>query len=200
MSMTKQQIQDTIGAEWEILFACQTGSQLFCSNPHDEDIMVVIKDYPHEYKKYNVDGTDLFCQSYDAFFKKATFCSTFPSLYALTWQFAKQGDTLICGEFPLKDWDWFDWQRQAVAEALSEGEKRYFHERIYGRDGVHCSKGMVWALAIYYAVKNGNLNYTPEQRETMQKCHDCELPKEQAYILQEQLRQLLQELDEVQNG
>ena len=199
MSLTKEQIQQTIGAEWEIIFACKTGSQLFCSNPHDEDIMVVIKDYPYEYKKYNVDGTDLFCQSFEAFYKKATFCSTYPSLYALTWQFAKQGDTLVCGEFPLLEWDWFDWKRQAVAEAIEEGNKRYFHPRIYGRDGVHCSKGMVWALAIYYAVKNGNLNYTAEQRDIMQKCHDCELEKENAYTLKARMEQLLKEL-EANNG
>lgn len=193
--MTKEQIQAIIGAEWEIIFACKTGSQLFCSNPHDEDIMVVIKDYPFEYKKYNVDGTDLFCQSFEAFYKKATFCSTYPSLYALTWQFAKQGDTLICGEFPLQDWDWYDWKKQALDEALRLGNQKYFHSRIYGADGKSCSKGMVWALAIYYAIVNGNLNYTAEQRELMQKCHDFQLPKDYAYTLQEQMLTLQKTLE-----
>lgn len=193
--MTKERIQEIIGQEWEIIFACKTGSQLFCSNPHDEDIMVVIKDYPYEYKKYFVDNTDLFCQSYEAFYKKATFCSAYPSLYALTWQFAKEGKTMICGEFPLKDWDWFDWKLQAVTEAIEQGEKRYFHRQIFGGDGKSCSKGMVWALAIYYAVKNGNLNYTAAQKELMQKCHDIELPKEYAYLLKDKMLEMKAQLE-----
>ncbi len=194
--MTKEQIQEIVGKEHEIVFACRTGSQIFCSNPHDEDIAVVIKSRTYKHQSFRVGNTDVFCDSLDDCHKKATFCSEYPSLYdALSYQFAKHGDTLICGKFPLPDWDWFDWKLQAVKEALTFGENKYFHPRIFGRDGKSCSKRMVWALAIYYAVKNGSIVYTNEQRSVMQKCHDCELPKEYAYLLKEKLEEIKGQLE-----
>lgn len=81
--MTKEQIQQIIGAEYEIVVCFKAGSQLYVSNPRDEDIVAVIKDYPAPYKKYRTDNIDLFCYSFDEFYKLATFSSEHSSLYTL---------------------------------------------------------------------------------------------------------------------
>lgn len=174
-------------SNYNIVFACKTGSELFCSNCKDTDYLVVVDNLGKDIEQHHIDDTDYFCMSVDAFAKMATMQSgKFCDLYALCLLYGE----VVQGQNPIADYDWFALKRRAVEVALWCGERNYFTKRLKfynaSKESV-CSKRMVWALAIYYTIVNGSTNFTDEQKQVMQMCHDRKLPRAKADWLKEQL-------------
>ena len=174
-------------SNYNIIFACQTGSQLFCSNCNDVDYLVVVDNLDKDFVQHRIDDIDYFCMSVDAFVKMATMQSgKLYDLYSLCLLYGR----VIEGQNPIDDYNWFDYQQRAVDVALWCGERNYFARALTffneNKESV-CSKRMIWALATYYTILNQSSDFTIEQIQTMQRCHDRQLPRENAHCLQEQL-------------
>lgn len=174
-------------SNYNIIFACQTGSQLFCSNCNDVDYLVVVDNLDKDFVQHRIDDIDYFCMSVDAFVKMATMQSgKLYDLYSLCLLYGR----VIEGQNPIADYNWFDYQQRAVDVALWCGERNYFARALTffneNKESV-CSKRMIWALATYYTILNQSSDFTIEQIQTMQRCHDRQLPRENAHCLQEQL-------------
>lgn len=173
--------------DYNIVFACKTGSELFCSNSRDTDYIVVVDNLDRAFKRHHIDNTDYFCKTIGEFKKMATMQSgKFYDLYSLSLLYGE----VMEGQNPIRNYDWFDHQRKAIDVALRCGERNYFAEKMkfYNSNGDSiCGKRMIWALAIYYTILNKSTTFTKEQKRQIQRCHDRQLPREKARCLQEQL-------------
>lgn len=179
-------IKNLIG-NYQILFICKTGSQIFCDNCNDKDYLVVVKDFEYAYKKFNKDNVDYFCYSLAEFNKLARMeLNDQRDVYAVELLL----NDVVYGENPIYKYDWFDYQKRAIEVALKRGETGPFNPRVRHIKG-GCSKQMVWQLAIYFAIKNQSTLFTAEQRELLQKCHDGELPVSYAEELKTNLEALI---------
>lgn len=183
-------IQSKIG-NFEILFMFKTGSELFCTNCKDSDVVVVIKDWDKDAKKYFIDGVDYFCYSETAFEKMAKMESgNFDDLFAVELLFAT-GENLLYGENPISDYNWFDYKYKAVETALKCGERNYFSPNVHNAINAEmCCKRTMWAFIIYFVIVNNAPTLTSEQLVILQKCHDNELPRSIGEMLQADLQEL----------
>lgn len=178
-------------SNYNIVFACKTGSQLFCSNCNDVDYLVVVDNLNRATKSHHIEDTDYFCMSVDEFVKMATMQSgKFYDLYTLCLLYGE----VVQGQNPIVDYDWFALKQRAIEVALRCGGQNYFSKNVKIVNDLGDQirgKRMVWALAIYYTILNGSTTFTDEQKQAMQLCHDKQLPREKADWLQEQLVALL---------
>lgn len=179
-------IKNLIG-DYEILFVCQTGSQIFCKNCHDKDYLVVIKDFKYTHKKFNKDNVDYFCYSLDEFNKLAYMeLNDNRDVYAIELLFNK----VEYGENPIADYNWFNYQNKAIEVAFKRGKHSCFNSCVRHVKG-GCSKQMIWQLAIYFAVINQSAEFTAEQKSLLQDCHDGELSIHYAEELKNNIEKLL---------
>lgn len=180
-------IKNLIG-DYEILFICQTGSQIFCENCNDKDYLVVVKDFVYAHKKFNKDNVDYFCYSLDEFNKLARMeLNDQRDVYAVELLF----NHVEYGENPIANYNWFDYQDKAIEVALKRGKYGCFNPRVRHIKG-GCSQSMVWQLAIYFAIMNQSAEFTAEQRELLQKCHDGELDISYAEELKNEIEKLIE--------
>lgn len=180
-------IKNLIG-DYEILFICQTGSQIFCENCNDKDYLVVVKDFVYAHKKFNKDNVDYFCYSLDEFNKLARMeLNDQRDVYAVELLF----NHVEYGENPIANYNWFDYQDKAIEVALKRGKYGCFNPRVRHIKG-GCSQSMVWQLAIYFAIMNQSADFTAEQREFLQKCHDGELDISYAEELKNNIENLIE--------
>lgn len=179
---------------YNIIFACKTGSQLFCSNCNDIDYLVVVDNLDKDIEQHRIEDIDYFCMSVEAFIRMATMQSgKFHDLYSLCLLYGE----VVIGQNPIANYAWLALKQKAIEIALWGGQRNYFAKRLKfynaNKDSV-CSKRMIWALAIYYTIVNNSTTFTDEQKQVMQLCHDGQLPRANADWLQEQLLALQKSL------
>lgn len=174
--VTLEKIQTLIG-DYEILFVTKSGSQILCSDCHDTDLVVVVKNWQYETKQIHADNTCLFCYSDSAFEKFAKMqLDNRLNIFAACLLFA-QGDNVIYGENPLQNYNWWDYRDRAIESVLNYGKMSFFNPRLTAAKKRDCCiKQMIWGLAIYYILQNNSTTFTEEQQHIIQLCHDSELP------------------------
>ena len=175
-----------------ILFVILTGSYAFkIKNNHDIDIMVVVdgKNIYTQQSVKNNDGVlvDLFIMSYDSWRQMC------PYAY-LSLQYAKiYPENLLYGKLP--DENAFK-TKVGLTEALYKQYKQGLLGPLVSEDkkNGNCLKRMYWGLMIYYTyLNNGSFNFTQEQLDIIQKCHDRELPISYRDELKANMEKILKE-------
>lgn len=198
--MNIDEIKESVGAN-EILLIEKIGSKLYAiNNPKDEDVLVVV-DEKDKIRCFSA-GKDMFIFSRDEY-KKSLFpqfigegcVQSMRKLCAfLNHEAAKENlrGSVYYGECENKKINMFDNKGLVFQRVLEFGDKNFFNPRIRSLRGNHgCGRMMSWALWYYYAFENGSLELTKEQQNTIQLCHDGNLPIEYAKELREKIVKLI---------
>lgn len=185
----------------DVIFVYKTGSSLFCNKCKDKDI-VAITNGGNDYRRLaKYDDYDIFCYSLNGIEKYATMEVTGQfTLYLVALALAK-GDNVIYGNNPLPNFDLLEYKNELVS-ALVDNAKNYdCNNSIKNRFNKNaCLKQSIWLFANYFALVNNSLDFTEEQLDIIQKCHDNELPRSYAEDLYQKLLEMLpkQEPQEVE--
>ncbi len=179
--------------DFEILCKIPTGSNILCSNCKDEDYLVVVKDCGEKgYVQLGENGIDYFVRDIPTFTRIATADTTLPQgLYSICVPLAiKNG---LDGTLPIENYNWFDYKENIINTCLNHIGGRYFGSiRQYnGKNRNACLKLTYWVLASYFALVNNSFDFTAEQLDIIQKCHDNELPRSYAEDVYGKLLEML---------
>lgn len=161
--------------EGEVLCISLTGSETFCSNCKDTDIWVIAntdKDYS---RIFGYEGYDIFVWSLNNLKECTQFeQKEFKSLYIIS--FLK--NEKLYGTNPIPDFNLLDHKNKLVDLMIMLCERKY-NNSLYAnaKNDEMCLKQSVWLFANYFAILNDSLDFTDEQKEILQKCHDNELPR-----------------------
>ena len=189
-------------SKYEVLCKIQTGSHLLCKNCKDNDFLVIVKDCGKKgYAQLNENGVDYFVRDIPTSIRIITADPTLPQgLYGICAAFAVKNG--IDGVLPIDDYNWFDYRDNVVNSCLNHLWKSYFDfPRVVNTNNKNvCLKQTYWAFANYFALVNNSLDFTQEQLDIIQKCHDNELPRSYAEDLYQKLLEMLpkQEPQEVE--
>lgn len=168
------------------MFTFISGSKTFCTNCGDEDIICVADSV--EKIRDRKDNTDIFYFDTDTFRARLTFNSqgktdwVYRELYNVGFAMLKEQGK-IDGTMPedIANYNWFDYKDKAIARCIEQCESYALNKRVRNRvNHDACLKHTYWIFANYFALINGNLEFTDEQLEIIQKCHDNELPRSYA--------------------
>ena len=187
----------------EFYFVCC--SSLFCKNRKDIDIFCVPQTYTHRVDRG--DGYDIFYIAFDRFRELLFFKCTdkdiaYRHLYNIAYAIRKcQGE--IKGTIPddIADYNFFDYKEEIVKSCINSCETYALHPRLSNPINKDmCLKNTYWIFANYFALVNNSFDFTQEQLDIIQKCHDNELPRSYAEDLYQKLLAMLpkQELQEVE--
>ena len=166
----------------------KTGSQLFCQNCKDHDYVIITSaDVGLLCFHVNELKADFFVMSIDILNQKL---QDNQWRYKLSVCLAKtNSENIIYGKLPELDIDISS--REYLLKILkieyAFAEKTYFV-------GKGASKTIVWGLGLYYAIINGNLEYTEEQKVILQQCHDSHLDDSRITHLKNEMERLLGEI------
>lgn len=178
----------------EILYIFLNGSCGWgCSTPHDKDIIVIVKNNillkGKEYQTiaFRFDEGDIFIQTYEHWTTKSYY------YYVENMLLKQHPENLLFGTIKEN----FN-EKEEVFRALyltyQNGLKQLL--RFADNENGNCLKHMYWSLIIYYAALNdGSLDLTKEQWDTIQKCHDGQLPISYRDELKENMEKIL-----IENG
>lgn len=193
--MSIDELKEVVGAS-EVLFAMTTGSRLYgATNPHDDDLLVVVDKRAKHFPK--LEGKDAFVYTVDEFKKSLTepIYSPLDELCNYLNNQAAIEDirrSVLYGESPCKNISLYDSPKEVFERVIKFGDKNFFNPCVRNKRGMRgCSKLMSWALWYYYAFENGSLELTKEQQNTIQLCHDGNLPIEYAKELREKIVKLI---------
>lgn len=157
----------------EILCVCGTGSSTFCTDCKDIDIWVITKDGNEYGKIRGYDGYDIFVWSLSNL-ENAAKQFEYKSLYILS---LFKGEILY-GDNPLGNFDFFAHKQEIIETIKRECEERHLSAWFEnGQNAEMCLKQSIWLLANYFAIVNNSFDFTDEQTEILQKCHDNKLPR-----------------------
>lgn len=175
----------------EIVFVCKTGSHLFCTNCNDDDIVVVVKNADFDYKHLRMENTCVFCYSTEEFEKFATLkLDDHRSLYS-TVALLATGENVLYGQNPIANYNWWDYQKEALAKVIQLGKQNFLSNMVYNdRNKAMCTQKMIWGLATCYILQNRSTEFTEEQKNVLQLCHDNCLPLVYRNVLQKDLELL----------
>lgn len=175
----------------QVHFACKTGAELFCSNCSDKDVIVVVDGF--DKPRFATDEADVFVYSLDEFEKLSQLSlGDMRDVYSLLIPLAQNGNVL-CGINPLQNYDWFAHKQKIVETLLTYGERNVFNRRIKRKDAPeNCLKISTWWFASYFALINHSVDFTPEQKNILQNCHDGLLPRDEAFAIRDKLIELLE--------
>lgn len=159
----------------------------------DTDVVVVVKDVQFHKGIYIEDlKTDVFVYGEDFFREMATANNKgwyYSPYIGLAMAFP---ENVLYGEMPIENYNWFDYQYKALKQLYVEGGKYYFNSALCNRIAKgNCIKGMVLGLLAYYAIQNQSFEFTDEQKEILQKCHDLQLPASYAEELKTNMEKIL---------
>lgn len=179
-------MEETILKDYEVICKIPTGSQLFCKNCKDEDWLVCVKDCgTNGFKQISANGVDYFLNNVNVFRNVATASPIhWTGLYGLCVPIAIKNGTIV-GELPIDNYDWFDYKDNIITSCL-----QYLGSLSRKRNRLNremCLKTTYWVFANYFALANNSFDFTAEQLEILQKCHDNELPRTYADDLYQKL-------------
>lgn len=159
----------------EILCICLTGSATFCTNCKDTDIWIITRE-GNEYSKIRgYEGYDIFVWSLQNLKNSMDFSNKEnKSLYLIS----LLKNEILYGENPCPDFNFFEHKNEIVEMLLYACEKTYNNPLLSNAiDEAMCLKQSIWVFANYFAFINNCFDFTDEQKEILQKCHDNELPR-----------------------
>lgn len=174
--------------DFDVICVIPTGSQVFCTNCHDTDYIVVVKECGRGWKQLRDDGIDYFVRDEKTFEKIATGSPLIlQGRYSICVPLAIKNGT-VDGDFPIENYNWFDYKDNILTSSLVylDDSKRKFNA--INREA--CLKATYWDFANYFALLNNSLDFTAEQQEILQKCHDNELPRSYADDLYQKLLEM----------
>ena len=165
-----------------VLFYFVTGSKTFCTNATDEDLIGVRYEVEKRVDRY--DGVDVFYWSLDTFrqllkFKCPIEIVAHKELYNISFAIKKE-EGEIFGEMPadIANYNFFDYKEDIVKSCIKSCEKYALNPRLTNPVNEDmCLKKSYWIFANYFALVNNSLDFTQEQLDIIQKCHDNELPR-----------------------
>lgn len=165
-----------------VLFYFVTGSKTFCTNATDEDLIGVRYEVEKRVDRY--DGVDVFYWSLDTFrqllkFKCPIETVAHQELYNISFAIKKE-EGEIFGEMPadIANYNFFDYKEDIVKSCIKSCEKYALNPRLTNPVNEDmCLKKSYWIFANYFALVNNSLDFTQEQLDIIQKCHDNELPR-----------------------
>lgn len=180
----------------DALFYFTAGSKVFCNNAKDEDIVCIKQETTIHTDRY--DEGDVFWWPLDYFRQMLQFnCDDshyeHKRLYNLVFAIRKEKGA-ITGDIPddLANYNWLDYRDQIIECCIRSCEKYALHSRLTNPKNKNmCLKNTYWIFANYFALMNNSLEFTAEQLEIIQKCHDNELPRTYAEELYNNLLALL---------
>ena len=187
------------------LFYFTSGSKTFCSNCSDEDIICIQKEVGESVIRTR--GVDTFCFTIDNFRKRLFFNYSdsempYRQLYNVGFACLKQQGKIV-GEMPddIKNYNWIDYKDKIIELCLDQCKNYSLRPRVFNKiNSDACLKHTYWIFANYFALVNNSLDFTEEQLDIIQKCHDNELPRSYAEDLYQKLLEMLpkQEPQEVE--
>ena len=165
-----------------VLFYFVSGSKTFCTNATDEDLIGVR--YEVEKRADRYDGVDVFYWSLDTFrqllkFKCPIETVAHKELYNISFAIKKE-EGEIFGEMPadIANYNFFDYKEDIVKSCIKSCENYALNPRLTNPVNEDmCLKKSYWIFANYFALVNNSLDFTQEQLDIIQKCHDNELPR-----------------------
>ena len=165
-----------------VLFYFVSGSKTFCTNATDEDLIGVRYEVEKRVDRY--DGVDVFYWSLDIFrqllkFKCPIETVAHQELYNISFAIKKE-EGEIFGEMPadIANYNFFDYKEDIVKSCIKSCEKYALNPRLTNPVNEDmCLKKSYWIFANYFALVNNSLDFTQEQLDIIQKCHDNELPR-----------------------
>ena len=176
----------------DTIFVYKTGSALFCNKCKDKDIVVVTSSGDDYRRLLRYEDYDIFCYSLDGLKKCASFVmgDTF-SIYIIAFALAK-GENVLYGTNPIQDFDYFAHKNKIIKALVENARKRDCNSRIRNiHNTAACLKQSIWLFANYFALINNSLDFTEEQLDIIQKCHDNELPRSYAEDVYQKLLAML---------
>lgn len=189
-------------SKYEVICKIPTGSNLLCKNCKDEDFLVVVKDCGKKgYAQLNENGVDYFVRDIPTSIRIITADATLPQgLYGICAAFAVKNG--IDGVLPIENYNWFDYRENIISSCINHLWQSYYSmpRQINTTNRNACLKQTYWAFANYFALVNNSLDFTEEQLDIIQRCHDNELPRSYAEDLYQKLLEMLpkQEPQEVE--
>lgn len=151
-----------------ILYAFRCGSYAWkCSNPHDEDILIITDSSDYYLKAFAQDGKDIFIKSKKQWEKEK---------YSY---YINNALNILFPEnvlYTTKEFD-FSQSKEEVLNALHNFYLAQKERTLVKEEQGMCWKRMYQGIMLYYAaIGDGSFNFTQEQWDIIQKCHDRELP------------------------
>lgn len=179
-------MEEVILKDYEVICKIPTGSQLFCKNCRDEDWLICVKECSKQgYEQRFSDGIDYFIRDEKTTEKIATASpAIFQGLYGICVPIAIKNGTIV-GELPIANYNWFDYKDNIITSCLQYLGSARRKINLVNREA--CCKTAYWLFANYFALVNNSLEFTDEQKEILQKCHDNELPRTYADELYQNL-------------
>lgn len=176
----------------DVVFVYKTGSALFCNKCKDKDIVVVTSSGADYRRLLRYDDYDIFCRSIGGIKKIISFENNdMSTIYLIVLALAK-GENVLYGTNPIQDFDYFAYKDEIVKALVQNAQKRDCNPRIRnGRNNDACLKQSIWLFANYFALVNNSLDFTQEQLDIIQKCHDNELPRSYAEDVYQKLLAML---------
>lgn len=164
----------------------RAGSALFCENCRDTDIIAICDGlgFTSSFVALRDLRLDIICLNINAIDRELN------GRQGLTEALAT-GENLLYGEFPLLDYSWENHKKNALKANYDYMVRRAL---LLSKKKNVCDKSLVWAFATYFTFLNSSLDFTDEQKEILQKCHDFELPVSYAEELKVNIENLLKEL------
>lgn len=163
------------------LFYYLGGSATFCTNCGDSDIVCVQENV--ERATIREEGVDTFCFDVETFRNRLSFNETaqyrYRELYNVGFAMLKEQGK-VYGEMPedIANYNWFDYKDKVIERCVEQCDVYILNPRYRNSLGKDlCLKHGYWLIANYYALVNNSLEFTDEQLEILQKCHDNELPR-----------------------
>lgn len=179
----------------DVTFICKTGSTLFCNNCKDNDVIVCTANGDDFGRRERYENYDIFfysIKSPEKFLNQSFNCKYI--IYFLAFALAEQNaDNSIYGKNPLSNFYFHDdFKKRLIDQLIIEAEKGDCNRRIFNpKNRNACLKRSIWLFANYFAISNNSLEFTEEQLDIIQKCHDNELPRSYAEDVYQKLLAML---------
>lgn len=189
-------------SKYEVICKIPTGSNLLCKNCKDKDFIIVVKDCGKKgYVQLNEDGVDYFVRNIPTFIRIAQSDPMLKQgLYSISVAFASKNG--VDGVLPIENYDWFNYKDNIINSCINHLWQSYYSlpREVNTKNRNACLKQTYWAFANYFALVNNSLDFSAEQLDIIQKCHDNELPRSYAEDLYQKLLEMLpkQEPQEVE--
>lgn len=188
---TNEIIQKIIsGLDDEVLCIAYTGSSIFCTNCKDLDLFVITKGaggrkYLNNYSEFSSSGIDVFAWSIDYIQQVINYRYVdVMNLYLL----GLTDKNIVYGANPFPSFNLFDHKADLLDTMIKLCENKYCSAKYRNmKNKDMCLSRTYWLFANYFALVNNSLEFTTEQKEILQKCHDNELPRTYADELYQNL-------------